>query len=220
MENQNPFTVEEVERRMVATQEELQTVETSLAAIPARRELLLGAETFDEAALAHLEEEESSLTRKQEYLKRRLPVLEKHRETEEAKAARERITGTLVPETHALREKYDTTLAAFWKTATTLEHTANKLVDLYQDIQTRHDEQEWIVERYKAFQLERVPLSEPGQMPDEVEVSKQIFQTLKHLRLTWNSARGNTPWAQKLADWQKSQQKLDTWQTSPVRKVA
>lgn len=220
MENKTPFTVDDVARRIVATQEELQTIESALAVLPAKKEALLSAETFEEAALSQLEEEESSLTRKREYLKRRLPVLEKHREAEEAKAAQERITAVLVAETHALREKYDATLTSFWKSATALENTANKLVDLYKEIQTRHDEQEYVLERYAAFGLQRTTLSDVGEVPHPEEVAKQIFQTLRLLRLSWESDSGKSPWSRKLTELHKECFKNIAFQIPPVRNVA
>jgi hypothetical protein len=84
--------VDEIKHRIETTQEELRAVEGALAQLPKRKETLLGSEVFDDTALIALEDQESALLRKRDFLTKRLPLLKQQHEQTEAKAAQERIT--------------------------------------------------------------------------------------------------------------------------------
>jgi hypothetical protein len=144
--------------RIVETQQQLAQIEDDLTALPQERERLLAADEVDRAALAALEERETHLSKEADYLRERLPFLQRQQEEAEREEAQARLA--LLPEES--EENRSKALALYLELLAIERQFVAKLQDLAQCYATERDLQ--AEERYLAvrYGLPRVRSQMPA----------------------------------------------------------
>lgn len=179
--------------RIVETQTQLATMETELAELPQRKELLLAAEELDRQALAALEEHGSRLAKEAELLRERIPLLENRKEGAEAEEAGKRLH-EIVAEAERLQEQEAPLLAAFDEAVQALVARVQPIVELHKQHRELCSEEVYLVERYR---LPRLGMPQLGDMPN----AAIVFNKVSAAAAAVNGPE--SPWQRKRRRWEE-----------------
>jgi hypothetical protein len=199
---QNEVTVSEITQRITTTHVELASIAAMLEALPEKKEAVLGAPDFDEKTLLKIEEEESKLLRKKDYLEKRIPLLEKQAHEEQARLAQARIN-SLADESAGCVAAYEEVLTAFNSATENLRLASEALVHGYLRALSLHDEQVYLLELHEDAHLIPTVLASAGPLPDGETISDAVLRPLTDFwRRSGLSHAGHTPWSKKLVSLQ------------------
>jgi chromosome segregation ATPase len=173
---------------------QLAQIDPRLANIARERTKILRSDTFNDAALVKLEEEEKTLKRKAEHLRQRIDQLTADREEAEAAEAQERLNA-LPKAAESLKTESEEATADFNAALSVVSEKVKGLAEIHYRHKSLIYEAQFLVERYEGVHRSSLP-----QLPDPPNF-QEIANNLLQVFLSTTGEGQLTPSQQKLREW-------------------